>query len=318
MKLCAATIDDIALIRSWDQQPHVLESAGDFFEFDWEGEIPRDVDWRELLIAEVDGRSRKGINGDDREEENVRRPVSDDRQPQTPRAPQQPRNIEPTDKDLEQAGNRIAEMEARPGHVGGNCRGPEAPTPARKRREQEAAKEQLLRERRPDTNSQRCHRPDRRLEHGQEGRDICHEEVGPEHVDQQIVRAEYEDEPDERDNDITNGRDTAIELEHGVPIAAKAPGSPPGEGHHPHLGQSQEDNDGEQQALVLWHARHEPRLTTPDQGSQQPAEKLQSSLYDDRRHQRDKGRPRALCLVAWRAGEQMVCQDPCLSLVTRP
>ena len=56
MKLRLATIDDIALIRIWDKQPHVLESAGDFFEFDWEGEIPRDVDWRELLIAEVEGR----------------------------------------------------------------------------------------------------------------------------------------------------------------------------------------------------------------------------------------------------------------------
>ncbi len=55
MKLRLATIDDIALIRVWDQQPHVLESAGDFFEFDWEGEIPRAVDWRELLIAEVEG-----------------------------------------------------------------------------------------------------------------------------------------------------------------------------------------------------------------------------------------------------------------------
>lgn len=55
MKLRPATIDDIALIRIWDQQPHVLESAGDFFEFDWEGEIPRAVDWRELLIAEVEG-----------------------------------------------------------------------------------------------------------------------------------------------------------------------------------------------------------------------------------------------------------------------
>ncbi len=56
MKLRPATIHDARLIRSWDSQPHVLESAGDFFEFDWESEIPRDVDWREFLIAEVDNR----------------------------------------------------------------------------------------------------------------------------------------------------------------------------------------------------------------------------------------------------------------------
>jgi aminoglycoside 6'-N-acetyltransferase len=56
MKLRSANANDIIHIRSWDKQPHVLESAGDFFEFDWEGEIPRDVDWRELLIAEVEGR----------------------------------------------------------------------------------------------------------------------------------------------------------------------------------------------------------------------------------------------------------------------
>jgi aminoglycoside 6'-N-acetyltransferase len=56
MKLRPATSDDVSLIRAWDKQPHALESAGDFFEFDWEGEIPRTVDWREVLIAEIDGR----------------------------------------------------------------------------------------------------------------------------------------------------------------------------------------------------------------------------------------------------------------------
>lgn len=56
MKLRLATIADAPLIRAWDREPHVLESAGDFFEFDWEGELPRKVDWREFLMAEVDGR----------------------------------------------------------------------------------------------------------------------------------------------------------------------------------------------------------------------------------------------------------------------
>jgi aminoglycoside 6'-N-acetyltransferase len=56
MRLRPATLADAALIRSWAKEPHAVE-AGDFFEFDWEGELPRTVDWRELLIAEVDGRS---------------------------------------------------------------------------------------------------------------------------------------------------------------------------------------------------------------------------------------------------------------------
>jgi aminoglycoside 6'-N-acetyltransferase len=56
MKLRPATLADALLIRSWDKEPHVLEASGDFFEFDWEGELPRDLDWREFLIAEVDGR----------------------------------------------------------------------------------------------------------------------------------------------------------------------------------------------------------------------------------------------------------------------
>lgn len=56
MKLRHATPADLSILRAWGGQPHVLEAAGDFAEFDWEGELPRTVDWRELLIAEVDGR----------------------------------------------------------------------------------------------------------------------------------------------------------------------------------------------------------------------------------------------------------------------
>ncbi len=56
MKLRSATLADLPILRTWGEQPHVLKSAGDFAEFDWEGELPRTVDWRELLIAEIDGR----------------------------------------------------------------------------------------------------------------------------------------------------------------------------------------------------------------------------------------------------------------------
>jgi aminoglycoside 6'-N-acetyltransferase len=56
MKLRPASPADLPILRTWDAQPHVLESAGDFAEFDWEAELPRTVDWRELLIAEIDGR----------------------------------------------------------------------------------------------------------------------------------------------------------------------------------------------------------------------------------------------------------------------
>lgn len=56
MKLRPATLADLPILRTWDEQPHVLEAAGDFAEFDWEGELPRTVGWRELLIAEIDGR----------------------------------------------------------------------------------------------------------------------------------------------------------------------------------------------------------------------------------------------------------------------
>lgn len=51
-----ATIDDIALLRHWDEQPHVI--AGDpNDDWGWEIELTRCPDWREHLIAEADGRS---------------------------------------------------------------------------------------------------------------------------------------------------------------------------------------------------------------------------------------------------------------------
>jgi aminoglycoside 6'-N-acetyltransferase len=50
-----ATIADIDVLRSWDEQPHVIDSSPNDV-WDWEYELPRIHDWRELLIAEVNSR----------------------------------------------------------------------------------------------------------------------------------------------------------------------------------------------------------------------------------------------------------------------
>jgi aminoglycoside 6'-N-acetyltransferase len=56
LKLRPAAIEDLPLLKRWDSQPHVIAATGDNDFFDWETELPRSVDWRELLIAELDGR----------------------------------------------------------------------------------------------------------------------------------------------------------------------------------------------------------------------------------------------------------------------
>jgi aminoglycoside 6'-N-acetyltransferase len=57
MQLRPAVSTDLSLLRHWDTQCHVVAARGDDGAFDWEGELPRTPDWRELLIAESDGRS---------------------------------------------------------------------------------------------------------------------------------------------------------------------------------------------------------------------------------------------------------------------
>ena len=52
MRIRAATPADLALLRAWDRQPRVVAASGADGTFDWEFELPRDVPWRELLIAE--------------------------------------------------------------------------------------------------------------------------------------------------------------------------------------------------------------------------------------------------------------------------
>jgi len=43
------------LLRHWDERPHVIAAKGDE-DWQWQAELARRPDWREQLIAEVDGR----------------------------------------------------------------------------------------------------------------------------------------------------------------------------------------------------------------------------------------------------------------------
>ncbi|HEX7707357.1 MAG TPA: GNAT family N-acetyltransferase [Thermoanaerobaculia bacterium] len=53
--LRAATLADLATLRHWDEQPHVVASDPND-EWEWESELDRNPPWREQLIAEADGR----------------------------------------------------------------------------------------------------------------------------------------------------------------------------------------------------------------------------------------------------------------------
>lgn len=54
VSLREATIDDAALLRYWDEQPHVVASDPND-DWEWESELLKTPFWREQLIAEVDG-----------------------------------------------------------------------------------------------------------------------------------------------------------------------------------------------------------------------------------------------------------------------
>lgn len=49
-----ATPDDLALLTRWDEEPHVLESDPND-DSGWEQALAQDPDWREQLMAELDG-----------------------------------------------------------------------------------------------------------------------------------------------------------------------------------------------------------------------------------------------------------------------
>jgi aminoglycoside 6'-N-acetyltransferase len=55
LSLRHATIDDLAMLRHWDEQPHVA-GADPNDDWNWELELGQSPDWREQLIAEMDGR----------------------------------------------------------------------------------------------------------------------------------------------------------------------------------------------------------------------------------------------------------------------
>ena len=53
IQLRLATTANLHLLQHWHQQPHVVAAVGD--EWGWETELARNPDWREQLIAELDG-----------------------------------------------------------------------------------------------------------------------------------------------------------------------------------------------------------------------------------------------------------------------
>ena len=54
LHLRRATSADAPLLRRWDREPHLLAAKGDD-DWEWESELGRELDWREHLVAEVDG-----------------------------------------------------------------------------------------------------------------------------------------------------------------------------------------------------------------------------------------------------------------------
>jgi len=56
VRLRRATPADAGLLKRWDENGHVIAASGEDGDFDWDYELPREVPWRELLIAEEDGR----------------------------------------------------------------------------------------------------------------------------------------------------------------------------------------------------------------------------------------------------------------------
>lgn len=55
IQLRLADLADLAVLLHWDEQPHVVESDPND-EWEWETELLRRPDWREQLMAELNGR----------------------------------------------------------------------------------------------------------------------------------------------------------------------------------------------------------------------------------------------------------------------
>jgi aminoglycoside 6'-N-acetyltransferase len=54
LNLRPADISDLELLRRWDEQPHVIASSPND-DWEWETELLYNPEWREQLIAELDG-----------------------------------------------------------------------------------------------------------------------------------------------------------------------------------------------------------------------------------------------------------------------
>ena len=55
VRLRMATAADVAVLCRWDTKPHVIAATGADEPYDWQSELPRVVEWRAFLIAEVAG-----------------------------------------------------------------------------------------------------------------------------------------------------------------------------------------------------------------------------------------------------------------------
>jgi aminoglycoside 6'-N-acetyltransferase len=55
LHLRKATPDDLATLRRWNDQSHLIATIGPAADWNWTYELARTPDWRELLIAELDG-----------------------------------------------------------------------------------------------------------------------------------------------------------------------------------------------------------------------------------------------------------------------
>lgn len=56
LQLRSATLADLCLLQYWDTKPHVIAAGGDDDWYDWPAELAEDPEWRDFLIAELDGR----------------------------------------------------------------------------------------------------------------------------------------------------------------------------------------------------------------------------------------------------------------------
>lgn len=56
VRLRPATPADLDTLRAWDTQPHVI-AADPNDDWNWQTELQRNPDWREQLVAELDGRA---------------------------------------------------------------------------------------------------------------------------------------------------------------------------------------------------------------------------------------------------------------------